>query len=287
MCKRGDIKVLRIVSVLLMLAGLGYGAFWVQNKHPEYKVKILDFVNSGSFHTLEARFTPIQLMELHKKELLKGDKHKFLEPSLKFFPYLLMEVKYSTASDYTGEGIILWDLTDGEMVLNTQEWDKTHGFGDCITAGTERYEFKIINILSQKGGSIDRDGLSRALQIENNVLDLWLESCHKKKLVVQSGNNYRLHFQQPKLHVIPQTLLQNPLVTKSFKNAERVTKRFSASQIRKTAEAAFGNDFAIRSTMDVFLPVYSLTVQNPDGSMHTSYWNALNGKMLAQGPYVH
>lgn len=277
--------MLRLFSILLMLGGLGYGAFWVQTKHPEYKAKALDIINSGSFHTLEARFTPSQLMEAHKKDLLKGDKHKFLEPSLKFFPYLLMEVKYSTATDHTGEGIILWDLTDGEMVLSTQEWDKTHGFGDCITAGTERYEFKIINLLSQRGGSIDRDGLSRSLQIESNVLDLWLESCHKKKLIVQSGNNYRLHFQQPKLHVIPETQLHDPLVTKSVKNAERIRRRFSTNQIRKIAEAAFGNDFAIRSTMDVFLPVYSLTVQNPDGSMHTSYWNALNGKMLAPGSY--
>jgi hypothetical protein len=270
-----------------MLSGLGYGAFWVQNKHPEYKAKILEFINSGSFHTLEARYTAGQLMEGHKKELLKGDKHKYLEPSLKFFPYLLMEVKYSTATDLTGEGIILWDLTDGEMVVNTHEWEKTHGFGDCITASAERYEFKIINLLSQKGGSLDRDGLSKSLQIESNVLDLWLESCHKKKLIVQSGNHYRLHFQHPKLHVIPETHLQDPLVTKSIKNAERIRRRFSSGQIRKTAEAAFGNDFAIRSTMDVFLPVYSLTVQNPDGSMHTTYWNALNGKMLSAGTYTH
>jgi len=281
------ISVLRIFSIFLMLGGLGYGVFWVQNKHPEYKAKIIDFINSGSFHTLEARFTPTQLMEMHKKELLKGAKHKFLEPSLKFFPYLLMEVKYSTATNQTGEGIILWDLTDGEMVLNTQDWEKTHGFGDCITAGTERYEFKIINLLSRCGGSIDRENLSRSLQIESNVLDLWLDSCHKKKLIVQSGNNYRLHFQQPKLHVVPETLLRDPLVTKSMKNAEKISRRFSATQIRKIAEAAFGNDFAIRSTMDVFLPVYSLTVQNPDGSLHTTYWNALNGQLLASGTYMH
>lgn len=277
----------RILSLVITVAGLGYGAFWVQTKHPEYKAKALDLINSGSFHTLEARFTPQQIMEMNKKELLKGDKHKFLEPSLKFFPYLLMEVKFTMPNESTGEGIILWDLTDGEMVLNTQHWEKTHGFGDCISAGTERYEFRIINILSQRGGSIDRDGLSKCLQVDPSVMDLWVESCQKKKLIVQSGNNYRLHFQEPRLHVLPQTLLHDRLVTKSFKNAEKVSKRFSTSQIKKSAEAAFGNDFAIRSTMDVFLPVYSLTVQNPDGSMHTSYWNALNGKALGKGAYIH
>ncbi len=279
--------MIRIVSVVLSAGALLGGAYFVNLKHPEYKNKVVDFINSGSFHTLEARYTSTQIMEMHKKDLLKGEKHKYLEPSLRFFPYLLMEVKYSTPNESTGEGIILWDLTDGEMVLNTQDWDKTHGFGDCIASGTERYEFKIINVLSQKGGSIDRDGLCKSLQVDSNVLDLWIESCHKKKLIVQSGNNYRLHFQEPRLHVIPETQLHDRLVTKSFKNAEKVPKRFTSHQIRKTAEAAFGNDFAIRSTMNVFLPVYSITVQNPDGSMHTSYWNALNGKILTKGAYVH
>ena len=277
----------RIIAAVIGLLVLSYGLYWTNNKHPEYRTKVLDIVSSGDFHTLEARFTPAQLMETNKKELLKDDKHKFLEPSLKFFPYLLMEVKYSTIGDHTGEGVILWDLTDGEMVLNTQDWEKTHGFGDCITAGAERYEFKIINLLSQRGGSIDRDGLSKCLQIDSKVLDLWLDSCHKKKLIVQSGNSYRLHFQQPKLHVIPETQLHDRLVTKAFKHEERSSKRYSNTQIKKAAEAAFGNDFAIRSTMDVFLPVYSLTVQNPDGSLHTSYWNALNGKMLSKGSYIH
>ena len=44
------------------------------------------------------------------------------------------EVKYTTSDDKTHESIMLWDLTDGEMVINTKNWEKTHGFGDCITA---------------------------------------------------------------------------------------------------------------------------------------------------------
>jgi hypothetical protein len=46
------------------------------------------------------------------------------------------------------------------------------------------------------------------------------------------------------------------------------------------SRAAFGNDFAIRRTIDLFLPVNCIVVQNPDGSIHTSHWNALNGKQI-------
>jgi hypothetical protein len=64
-----------------------------------------------------------------------------------------------------------------------------------------------------------------------------------------------------------------------------VKKRYRSSQIETIAKAAFGNDFAIRKTTEIFLPVYSIVVQNPDGSQMTTYWNALNGKRLLAPPY--
>lgn len=278
--------MIKFFSFLLTVASLGGGLYWVDKHHPEYKNVVLDYINSGKFHTLEARYTSEQIMQTNRKELLRTDKHKFLEPSLKFFPYLMMDVKYTKDNSHTGEGVILWDLTDGEMVLDTKNWEKTHGFGDCISAGAERYEFKILNVLADKGGSLDRVSLIRALQIESNVLDVWIDSCRKKKLIVQAGNCYRLHFENPVLSIIPETNIHDRLVTKPYKGAERVHKRFSAKQIQKTTMCAFGNDFAIRNTQDVFLPVYSITVQNPDGSLHTSYWNALNGKILNKNSMV-
>ena len=45
-------------------------------------------------------------------------------------------------------------------------------------------------------------------------------------------------------------------------------------------EAVFGDDFAIRQTHEIYLPVYSLAIQNTDGSYQTTYWNALNGLRL-------
>jgi hypothetical protein len=217
-------------------------------------------------------------MEAHRKDLLKDNDHTFLEPSLKFLPYLLMDVKYIRSQEKTGEGSILWGLVDGEMVINTSTWERTHGFTDCISSNASRQEFKIINALAARGGVWDRDGLSKFLNIENNVLDIWVDSCRKKSLIVQNGNSFRLHLQNPRLQVIPETKLEHSLVTKPTKHAQRVRRHFRSSQIENIAKAAFGNDFAIRKTTEIFLPVYSIVVQNPDGSQMTSYWNALNGK---------
>ncbi len=271
---------MRFILGLIALGLSGYSLWWMSETRPDVKNTVEELLNTGTFHTLEIRYTANQIMESHRKDLLKDNRHKYLEPSLKFYPYLLMEVKYVVSDHKTKEGVILWDLTDGEMVLDTKQWEKTHGFGDCINANTDRHEFKVINTLASKGGSSDRDGLSKALHVDNDVLDAWVESCRRKKLIVQTGNRYRLHLEDPRLKIVPSTKLDERLVTKPHRNAIRVSKFFSFAQIEKITRAAFGNDFAVRKTTDVYLPVHCIVVQNPDGSIHTSHWNALNGKQL-------
>lgn len=275
---------MRNATILVACLLIGLGTFWSWIYFPGFRSRVEDFLSSNTFQTLEVRYSAETIMDAHRKELLKDGDHVFLEPNLKFVPYLLMEVKYNRTLDKTGEGVILWGLVDGEMVINTSTWEKTHGFTDCIASNASRQEFKIINALASKGGSWDREGLSKFLNIENHILDNWIDSCRNKSLIVQNGNIYRLHLQNPKLQVIPETRLEQWLVTKATKHAQRVKKRYRAAQIENTAKAAFGNEFAIRKTTEIFLPVYSITVQNPDGSQMTSYWNALNGKRLSQ-PY--
>jgi len=267
-----------IICSLLVLAS----AIWAWNFVPHFRMKIQEFFTVNTFQTLEVRYTAENIMDAHRKELLKDNEHVFLEPYLKFYPYLLMEVKYNRSYDKTGEGVILWGLVDGEMVINASTWEKTHGFRDCIASNATRQEFKIINALASRGGSWDREGLSRFLNIENNVLDIWADVCRKKSLIVQNGNTYRLHLQNPKLQVVPETRLELNLVTKHTKHVNRANKRFRGAQIEQISRAAFGPDFAIRKTTEIFLPVYTITVQNPDGSQMTSYWNALNGARIAQ-----
>lgn len=271
---------MRFLMALLTLGSACYGLWWVSETRPDVKTKVEEILNTGSLNTLEVRYSAAQIMEANRKSLLKDNRHKYLEPSMKFYPYLLMEVKYTVSDKKTKEGVMLWDLSDGEMVVDTKSWVKTHGFGDCIIANTDRHEFRIINILASKGGAADRNALSKTLRVENEVLDAWIESCRRKKLIVQTGNRYRLHLEKPLLQTTPSTKIDERLVTKAHRNTERVVSRYSLSQIEKLSRAAFGNDFAIRKTIDLYLPVHCIVVQNPDGSIHTSHWNALNGKQM-------
>jgi len=277
---------MRFLSTLIVLGGLGYGAYYINNTQPELKHKALEMINTGTFHTFEARFTARQIMEKERLTLLQGAEHRYSEPTLRFHPYLLMEVKFTNPRFQTEEGIILWDLIDGEMVLDTNTWEKTHGFADCINAKADRYEHKILTTINENGGKADRQTLMSSLNMETHLVEAWIDRARKKKLVVQHGNHYRIHLHDPIISVRPSTLIADPLVTKNSKHSERLNRRYTPSQVRKAAEAAFGADFAIRTTRDVFLPIYSISVQNPDGSLQTSHWNALNGKQITHANLI-
>ena len=277
---------MRALSFVVSLMILSYAIYWVSEKRPEVKGRLSEALNSGSFHTLEARFSAEQIMENFSSKLLKNETYDYLEPELQFQPYLLMEVKFSRGDDQTGEGVILWDLIDGEMVMTTQDWDKSHGFADCLLAKADKQEFKVINALARGGGFIDRSSLLQSLNIEDDLLDSYIESCRRKKLIVPTGNGFRLHFEEPNLNIKPATLIDSPIVTKHFRYAHRLPRRFAPQEIMNLAEAAFGSDFAIRRTLTVYLPIHVITVQNPDGSLRTTYWNALNGKQLENSSYL-
>lgn len=270
----------RLLSTLILLGALAGGGWWVWNHVPAVRSFVEEHIDHSEFHTLEMRFSSDQILEQHEKELLADADHVFKRPEVLFFPYALMEVKYSDSKKTTREGVMLWSLEDGEMVVDTATWEKTHGFEDCINAGATQSDFKVINALARGGNVLDHDTLANALFVQPDLLDQWLESCRRKKLIVPSGNGYRLHFEKPKIEVKPETRLTQALVTKAHKQAGQMRPRYSVSQIEKGAANAFGSDFTIRRTTLVYLPVHRIVVQNPDGTVHTTHWNALNGKRV-------
>lgn len=274
-------SVLTLVIGCVILAG----AWWFWNHNENMRDLVNQYIENGEILTLEARFTPQQIMDLHQKELLGQDQRNFKEPSLKFHPYLFLEVKYTQPDKKSREGVALWSLMDGELVLNTQTWEKTHGFEDAINAGATREDFKILNALAQNKGILNRERLRQQLNLEDEIIEPWIESTRQKHLVIQRGSELQLHFQNPKILVSPQTKITHRLVTKPYEHNQLVGKNYSQRQIEKISSAAFGQDFAIRTVKEVYLPVYCIEVANPDGSVMTTYWNALTGQQVI-APYL-
>ncbi len=271
---------MRFSRTLVILAFLVFGSWALWTRNSTFREMIQSYVENGEFLTLEARFSSDQIMEDHRAELLPDNQYSYQDPTLKFYPYLLMEVKYTQPNGKTREGVILWSMVDGEMVVDTDTWEKTHGFEDAINAGASRSDFLLINTLAKYRGALPLSRLQKELNVDDHEMENMLESARKKYLIIAKGAEIGLHFQNPNFNVPPQTRINQWLVTKPYNHAQRVNKRYSQWQIEKIAKAAFGHDFTVRNSKEVFLPVYNIEVLNPDGSVLTSYWNALNGQRV-------
>lgn len=270
---------MRIPSALVILAIACAGSWWLWN-YTTLGDSIQSYVENGEFLTLEARYSAEQVMQANKDELLPGDKYTFKDPALKFYPYLFMEVKYPQYNGKTKEGIILWSMVDGEMVIDALTWQSTHGFEDALNAGASETDFLILNTLAAHRGALVAQKLQTLLEIDDYTMKHMLDSAISKHLVIMRGNEVALHFQNPQFNVQPNTKINQSLVTKPYSDAQRIGKRYTKRQIERTAQAAFGQDFAVRNSKVVYLPVYSIEVLNPDGSVMTSYWNALTGQRI-------
>jgi len=271
---------MRKLPLILTTAALLAGAAWYFNSTDHIAGLVQQYVENGEFITLKARYTPEQIMEVNRKDLLVDNQHSYQDSGLKFHPYVLMEIKYTQPDKKSREGMMLWSLVDGEMVTNTETWEKTHGFEDAINAGATRNDFRLMHALSKLRGTATFEQLQKELRLEKETLVSWIDSAVAKHLVVQRGNELQLHFQDPKISVQPETKMTDWLVKKPYNHAQRLSSRYSIGQIQKVAKAAYGDDFAVRTSTEVFLPVYSIDVLNPDGSTFTSYWNAITGQKL-------
>lgn len=234
--------------------------------------------------TLEANFFPDEIIKSNKDLLISCTHGTLSPPQLMFFPYLLLDVKFSQGGIFksdTNEGFVLWSLIDGEMVLDTSTWERSKGFEDCLMFSANKKNFKILKALSFLGGVSSKENLYTALGESKKKIDSWINDCCHKNLVITNGNKVRLHFKHPKLEIKPYTEFKHPIVSYNIpKNVKIKHQEYSPAQVKEMAYLAFGPNFVIRREKKVFIPVYELTIVNPDGSIWVSYWNAINNKRL-------
>jgi len=218
-------------------------------------------------------------MSTNKKDLITSSDQSFQEPALKFYPYLLVEIGYSS-SDRPAEGVLLWSQTDGELITDTENWATTLGFENLISHNATGSDYKIIKALAANQGAMKREQLQTYLSISPHTADDWIQSAREKRLISQRGNQYVLTQKDMNIDVQPQTKINQWLSTKPYSHAYREPTRFDTNAIKNAIHNAFGNELSIHCIREVYLPIYNIGVVYPDGTVRTTAWNALNGQPL-------
>lgn len=272
-------RYLWITFALIFLSIGAYSFFF-----DEGALSLHSYVVNGDLLTLETRHTAEEIMEAHRDQLIGTTERIFQTPSLYFYPYLLLDVKFYDKNNKTRESTTLFSLVDGEMVLDTDTWEMTRGFEDTLQAGATLQEFQILNLIASSKGSLTKEKIQKELNSTPDVLNSLFRALKEKKLIITRGNDVVLHFENPLFNVVPQTKMGSDVVIKPFRQGKNqgktISARFSPGKIERNAKAAFGNDFTIKDRKKIYLPVWRLPLLNPDGSLLITEWNALSGEKI-------
>lgn len=252
---------------------------WLWFQIPLWWVRLEPSMPYKEITLFEPRFTSEQVMQSQGGQNLFQESEDLSQAQVELFPYLLMEVKY-LRGDKSLESTVLWSLNQGEILLDTTQWEMTHGYYDCLIHGAGQDEMTIINALANKGGTLDRESLLRMVHRDGDEVDDWIHRCIKKQLIVQIGNIYKLHLQNPKLALEPKTKINVPLRKKRLAFNKVITPKYRPQAIVALAHASFGSGFSIRRQQLVYLPVYSILAKFSDASTATTKWNAHTGHLM-------
>lgn len=273
--------MLKKVVIFAFLGVLSTFGWQFLNRRPEILNKVTSTFSSREFRIFKARYTADEIIAQHRAELLKTKGSFLLEPEIVYSPLLLMEVKYTPKNkNRTHEASLLWDLVSGEMITDTTSWKTTHGFEECLIAKTSAEEFKILKEIIHEGNEMEKKLLYQKLDAEIDV-ETQIEECIRKKLIVEEGERLRLHFENPQFETEPKTATNEYVHIIPSKPKQVASRNYSPSQVEKFLHVAFGGHFAIKRSDEVYVPVYEICVEHPDGSLLKSYWNALNSARMA------
>lgn len=271
---------MRIISTLITVATLAYGYMWFSKNYPTITDGTLSFVSGQELTGIRPIYTPEQVLDRHATNLTRHGGVISGDPDILYVPVLLLNVKYADTFYTTGEGVLLFDLLDGEMILNINTLEKTHGLADCLRAQASKHECKVISLMAKKGGQLGRESIKRGLRVDMDLVDEWVDNCRQKKLIVPSGNGYRLHMQNPRLPNSPVTYVDNPLTTFRSKRFSGRKPQFDTAHIPSLCTAFFGSDFGIKTQEIAYLPIYRINVEGLDKDITTLYFNSISGKPI-------
>lgn len=238
------------------------------------------YAEGGQKEIFEIKLTAEQLMNQKRLELLKEPAETYHKASLKLVPYALIEAKFIDDKEQSREGRLLWSAYDGEIVVDTETWQTTHGYKDAIHADANQDDYTLLYALAKSNGRSTKEQIRKNTKLTKEGLDKVIAGALRKNLIVLFNETIKMHMEEPKILLLPISKIKHSLVNRTVDFADLLPRQYSLNKIQKSAKACFGNDFTIRSAKEVFLPVWRIEVKKPDGSISVSYWNAVNGSRI-------
>ncbi len=273
-----------IFVIVVVLATL-----YISTSHPQALISIKNRIDAftsrfmmkeSTVVTFEMKYNEDEITSFVLKKL-PSEKYNIGQTRLLYSPCLLVDVKHIGGSGKsTEESSMVWDLMDGELFISLDTFQATSGFRDCLTSQANLDDFRMLHLLSEEGGMLTKEKLIRLSGIDDDTASSVIESLRKRHLVTIQHDLVRLHVKNPFFSVEPSTSITKPFVQKTIPTVNMVTESFSRKSIEKLIQHAYGKDVAILDSEFVWIPIWEVDINNPDGSTRRTFWNGLSGKEI-------
>ncbi|WP_108623957.1 hypothetical protein [Candidatus Similichlamydia epinepheli] len=204
-----------------------------------------------------------------------------LEMKRELIPYIELKVKYSPKPLTTEEKMALWSLHNGEMVVSTKTWQKTHGLGDCLRGKVGVEEMRLLKELVRKRRPTSLDQLIKQTHTpeEMKQASLIVDRCLEKGLLIKKNSLLQIHIKQPKWPNKPFTDTNRSLSYAPCDNFLAFRAQFSDKEIARLMEVLFEDQqLKVQSYRMIFVPIYLMMFEQK-GERKTIYLNGLTGSV--------
>lgn len=279
----------------LIIIGAIWGIVLYSSSNPQSTLFFQNWISS-LFHqvvpheseimTFEMRYDEEAITQLVMKKLPSNKYNIKNENHLLYTPYLIVDVKHlDKKRQSTEESTMIWDLLEGEMVVSFDSFQVTSGFRDCMTSQASLDDFRFLHLLNEQSGSMTKENLIALSGFDDETASSIIDSLKKRHLITIQNNIVRLHVKNPLFGLPPKTEIKEPFVYRKISTKEMIPEIYSKKTVENMIRSAYGKDIAILDTAYLWIPVWEVDIENPDGSIRKTFWNALTGQSF-QGKFI-
>ncbi|MCK5787866.1 MAG: hypothetical protein KAH32_02615 [Chlamydiia bacterium] len=142
-----------------------------------------------------------------------------------YYPHLLVYVRHFDANKTPHDLVQIWDMSDCEIVLNTETWQKTHGIEDLNASCRQENAYRIAEALSRAGKATTKE-LSDSTGIPTQKIYQAMSSDKNSRVFINNKNIMSMSIPHSSLPEVPHTISRS---NKSFNTAQTT---ISSSNLR-------------------------------------------------------
>lgn len=243
---------------ILALAGFGMLELY---ENPNIVKKVSMYYKNG-FSESFSRDIKVPYV-LHHKQPFGIDK-KVQHSCIMYVPHIVVEIKVVNQRQEVETIHQLWDLSDGEVVLNTGKWKKTKGLEDLMMSNIDNNTYRIALALAHKDMPMTTEDISKETGIDLQEVRIAIEKSKSLDVFFVNNNEVRLAINSPILPDFPATdnisLLLSTVnyASKNAKIKEEVHKEEKIIELLN--KKLFGNNYKVKSIKKLYIPVTQVII---------------------------